>query len=90
MIHCIYQRKSSSQWALQASNGTITLPNVAGGSSQYVVTSTGLNTSQTSEASSVGSISELSESVSLYLAASKQLNSSAACFNLYHICIIQT
>ena len=49
---------------LQASNGTITVPNISGGSSQYVVTSTGLNLSEQTSAATTASVTQLSESVS--------------------------
>lgn len=52
----------------QANNGTITLPSVSGGSNQYVVTSTGLNkTADETSNSTLASVTQLSENVSLVL-----------------------
>lgn len=48
---------------LQASNGTVVVPNVRGGSTEYVVTSTGLNQTATTSTASAGAITELSSQV---------------------------
>lgn len=53
--------------AVQAVNGTVTVPNVYGGSSQYQVTSTGLN--QTGETTRTANVADLGDDVSTTLPA---------------------
>ena len=57
--------ESLTHRSVQASNGTITIPSVTGGDSQYVVTSTGLN--QSSSAPSSGIPTDLVGTVSLVI-----------------------
>ena len=57
--------ESLTHRSVQASNGTITIPSVTGGDSQYVVTSTGLN--QTASAPSSGIPTDLVGTVSFII-----------------------